>query len=565
MLFLMVIISVVMYTNINSIITTFRWVNHTHEVIERGNTLMKLMIDMETGQRGFMLTGLDDNLTPYQKGKQNFVQVMSDTRKLVGDNPEQVRRLEKMDETAREWDEKAATPEIAARRMVMMHSKKAVGDASAPVVAMGAETFSTMEDIVELMQENRGKRMMDQLRSQVEEFISIERALMNQRTLDATASSDTASAVSIYGTLAAIALSLVVVFLISRTLMSQLGGEPSEVAAVAQEIANGDLSRRFDAHHRKTGLYGAVQDMAENLQNIVKNIQLSADNIASASEQMTSSSQQMSDGASVQASSAEQVSSSMEEMAANIQQNTENAQQTEKIALKASEDIREGSQAVNQTVQSMKQIADKISIIGEIARQTNLLALNAAVEAARAGEHGRGFAVVAAEVRKLAERSQLAATEIDALSKNSVTIAERSGKVLELLVPDIQQTSRLVQEIAGSSIEQNAGAEQVNGAVQQLNQVIQANAATSEEMAASAEELSRQAEQLREIIGFFNLGVISRQKSTHPSAYNKPARRVNPSASISYQTKPGKTKINGVALHLDNGHGDLIDADFERY
>lgn len=565
MLALMVMISVVMYTSINVIIATFKWVNHTHEVIERGNTLMKLMLDMETGQRGFMLTGLEDNLIPYQKGKQNFEQLMRDTKKLVGDNHEQIRRLEKIEETAREWDEKAATPEIAARRLVITHDKKTTGAASIPSATVGTENVSTMEDIVELMQENRGKRMMDQLRSQVEEFIGIERTLMNQRTLDATSSSETASAISIYGTLASIVVSLVVVVLVYRTLMRQLGGEPAEVASVAQEIANGDLSRRFDAQDRKTGLYGAVQDMAENLQNIVKNIQLSADNIASASEQMTSSSQQMADGASVQASSAEQVSSSMEEMVANIQQNTDNARQTEKIALKAAEDIREGSLAVNQTVHSMKQIAEKISIIGEIARQTNLLALNAAVEAARAGEHGRGFAVVAAEVRKLAERSQLAATEIDALSKNSVNIAERSGKVLELLVPDIQRTSGLVQEIATSSIEQNSGAEQVNGAIQQLNQVIQTNAATSEEMAASAEELSRQAEQLRDTIGFFKLGMSSRQRATYPGAYHKPAHRMHPSPSKAYQGKPGKTKINGVALHLDNGYGDAIDADFERY
>jgi methyl-accepting chemotaxis protein len=307
-----------------------------------------------------------------------------------------------------------------------------------------------------------------------------------------------------------------------------------------------------------------LKSMIAKLKEVLSFVSTASDNIASASQQMTSSSQQMSEGASEQAASAEEVSSSMEEMAANIQQNTDNAQQTEKIALKASEDIREGSLAVNQTVHSMKQIADKISIIGEIARQTNLLALNAAVEAARAGEHGKGFAVVAAEVRKLAERSQLAATEIDSLSKTSVDIAEKSGKVLELIVPDIQKTSRLVQEISASSMEQNAGAEQVNGAIQQLNQVIQANAATSEEMAASAEELSNQADQLRDTIAFFR---IDSGSGHNASGHSRKKAAVNFKPVQPTKRNPVKNKINGVALdlHHSNGNGEVSDADYERY
>jgi methyl-accepting chemotaxis protein len=260
----------------------------------------------------------------------------------------------------------------------------------------------------------------------------------------------------------------------------------------------------------------------------------------------------------------------MEEMASNIGQNTDNAQQTEKIALQAAEDIREGSIAVNQTVDSMKTIAEKITIIGEIARQTNLLALNAAVEAARAGEHGKGFAVVAAEVRKLAERSQIAATEIDALSKSSVTIAEKSGKLLEGIVPNIQKTSKLVQEIAASSMEQNAGAEQVNGAIQQLSQVIQQNAAASEEMATSSEELSSQAEQLKDTISFFKIDTHSRNRKNSPSVA-KPTTTFT-GVKLSKKSKAAGNVLQHHAKHTSNGNGinlnmssDSLDEEYEKY
>ena len=227
--------------------------------------------------------------------------------------------------------------------------------------------------------------------------------------------------------------------------------------------------------------------------------------LAIASGQLSSGSQQISQGANEQAASAEEVASSMEEMTASIQQNTDNALQTERISVKAATDIAEGNRSVAQTVTSMKTIADKIKIIGEIARQTNILALNAAVEAARAGEHGRGFAVVAAEVRKLAERSHHAASEIDDLSKNSVDVAEHSDKLLVSIVPDIQPTSGLVQEIAASSQEQSDSANQVSTALQQLNQIVQQNAANAEEMASSSEELAAQAESLKDLVSFFKI------------------------------------------------------------
>jgi methyl-accepting chemotaxis protein len=275
----------------------------------------------------------------------------------------------------------------------------------------------------------------------------------------------------------------------------------------AKFIAAGDLTVKLDLEQKDEmgELASALNLMIERLHEIIMNIRTGTDSFTSASLQISKNSQQLSEGATQQASSTEEVSSSIEEMAGNIQQNTENAQQTERISKKAADSMMEMSKIGKESLDSIKTIAEKITIINDIAFQTNLLALNAAVEAARAGEHGRGFAVVAAEVRKLAERSKQAADEIESLSKNSLKITEESRLLLDTLVPEIQKTSQLVREIASASIEQNAGAEQINSAIQQLNLVTQQNAASSEEMATSAKELSSQADSLKNAVSFFRL------------------------------------------------------------
>ena len=283
---------------------------------------------------------------------------------------------------------------------------------------------------------------------------------------------------------------------------------------------------------------GELKAMCDNLnktisilKDLISKVVSNTSNITAASVEMSSSAQQLSEGATNQASSVEEISSSMEEMTANIQQNTSNSIETEKIAVKASSEIIDTKESVNATENSMKLIATKISIIGEISRQTNLLALNAAVEAARAGEHGRGFAVVAAEVRKLAERSQLAATEIDEVSAKSVYVAQKSGQMLNDVVPNIQKTADLVQEITASSVEQSAGSEQVNSAIQVLNNVVQENAATAEEMAAGSEELNAQAESLQEAISFFNIGEDTIRHNTPKSSNSVRPVVSNPKSS----------------------------------
>lgn len=275
----------------------------------------------------------------------------------------------------------------------------------------------------------------------------------------------------------------------------------------AQQVSQGNLT--VEANINQTDEIGQlvkhVQNMVHKIKEVITEVVRGADNIAMATSQISETSQDLSQGANEQASSTEEASSSMEEMSANIEHNTSNALETNKIAVNTRRQVEAGKQAIEQTMKSMRTIAEKVGIVSEIAYQTNILALNAAVEAARAGDHGKGFAVVAAEVRKLAERSLNAAKEIDALTASSVDISENAGKLFMEIVPAIQKTAELVEEITMASKEQESGVNQVNTAIQQLNTISQRNAAASEELATNSEEMNSQAEQLKSVINFFKL------------------------------------------------------------
>ena len=343
--------------------------------------------------------------------------------------------------------------------------------------------------------------------------------------------------------------------------LNTLIGALSEIIEKAQMVADGDLTVDLKKRSENDELMASLNEMVKSTASIISEFQASSENISASSQQMSSTSQQISQGATEQASSAEEVSSSMEEMLANIQQNTDNAQQTEKIALKASEGIENVSGASNETLKFMQEIADKIGIIGEISRETNILALNAAVEAARAGEHGKGFAVVAAEVRKLAERSQVSAVEIDELTKNSVKATDESTKLLEDIAPEIGKTAKLVQEIAAASIEQSSGADQVNNAIQQLNQVTQQNAAASEEMATSSEEQASMSDQLLEMIAFFKLANENQKGKKRETAKkaNKATSNVKPGNSSNGTAKKSPQKPAPAKKGSDEKQGAVID------
>ena len=317
-----------------------------------------------------------------------------------------------------------------------------------------------------------------------------------------------ANQMSIIGIVSFIVLLTVLVliaFVLSKSIGDQLGCEPFEAAELAKKLAEGDLSYLFVKKDKEQGLYKDMKHMVEKLKDVITSVVNTSRYLASASDALSNGSQGISEGANDQAASAEEISASMEEMAANIQQNTDNAKRTESIAIQSADDIMESSLAVGKTVDSMRTISEKIGVISEISRLTNILALNAAVEAARAGEHGKGFAVVADEVRKLAERSEVAARDITELAGSSLKVAENSGQLLSTVVPNIQETAKLVQNIVAASVEQNEGSTQVNDAIQNLNNIVQENAAGAEEMASSSEELSSQAEVLRQTVNFFKV------------------------------------------------------------
>ena len=335
--------------------------------------------------------------------------------------------------------------------------------------------------------------------------------------------------------------------------------------AFAQSVASGDLTADLDVNQQdEVGrLAENLRNMKEKLKEVVGTVQTASNNVASGSQEMSSSAEEMSQGATEQASSTEEVSSSMEEMDSNIQQNADNAQETEKMARKAAEDAERGGTAVGQTVDAMRNIAEKITIIDEIARNTNLLALNAAIEAARAGEHGKGFAVVASEVRKLAERSQKAAGEISELSTSTVGVAEEAGQLLEALVPDIQRTAELVQEISAASAEQRSGSQQVNKALAQLDQVVQQNASQAEEMSSMAEELSGQAEQLQSTMEFFTVDERER-RFIGAGAKVGPAGGADGAGAEAAPAPTAKSAATGITLALDKSSAsDAEDEEFE--
>ena len=335
-----------------------------------------------------------------------------------------------------------------------------------------------------------------------------------------------------------------------------------------QNVAEGDLTRfaTISSKDEIGDLLTYVNTMIERLRGVVGDALSASDNVSSGSQELSASSEQLSQGATEQASSAEEASASMEEMAANIKQNADNAAQTEKIARQSSKDAELSGQAVNRAVGAMRTIAEKISIVQEIARQTDLLALNAAVEAARAGEHGKGFAVVASEVRKLAERSQAAAAEISALSGDTVQVATEAGEMLNRLVPDIQKTAELVSEISAACREQDIGASQINEAIQQLDKVTQQNAGASEEMSATSEELASQAEELQASIAFFRVDqagqkvAAKRSAAPAPRAAAKPAYRAPVQSGHSVHAQQAKAK--GFALDMSMGGPDADDQHF---
>ncbi len=493
------------------------------ELSVKRNTQLKIMQSMQSSHSDLMLAAMDA-IIDKDEG-----QVAEDRMDVISGRLEMIRNnLDNIEQLADTEEEKTAAERI---RKTFPKLEQGIQTDLVQLIEKGAVKAQTIEAAFHKIDDD-----LDAQGDIIQENLTvIEKSIRNEQK-EAQASLlnlvSWARAVGLWTVAIVLVILVPVLILFSRSITRPL----ARGVDISNRLAEGELTVEIEIKgtDETAQLLRAMRAMVEKLRNVVSNVRSSADQVkemavtvksgsdqvASISEQTSSSAQEMSQGSSEQAAAAEEASASMEEMVANIRQNSDNAKETEAIAIQSAENAIESGKAVESVVTAMKDIAGKISIIGEIARQTDLLALNAAIEAARAGEHGKGFAVVASEVRKLAERSQAAAGQIDTLSHSSVSTAEKTGEMLEKLVPDIQKTAQLVQEIAAASSEQSTGAEQINGAILQLDQVTQQNSAASEEMSSTAEEMNataetmagssesmlNQADDLMDIIAFFQVG-----------------------------------------------------------
>jgi methyl-accepting chemotaxis protein len=479
------------------------WNTHTYEVLAEADGMLAALVNIETGERGFALTGKDASLEPYNAGMTSFGKHWDQAKSLTSDNPQQQTRLQEISEKKQQWVRDALEPVLQLRR-----------------AANGAP--DKMSDIVAFEQAGKGKSTMDAMRAKLGEFSSAEKSLLDKRADEMAALEIQMHNILLFGGLLAAIIAVGFALMITRSILSPL----RQVLRAVDDLGagEGDLTFRLPVLDAEFGtLATSLNGFIGKLHDIIGRVRLSADSIAPASREISSGNADLSARTEEQASALEETASSMEELTGTVKNNAENARQANVLAESASEVASRGGMVIAEVVNTMgsinesaKKIVDIIGVIDGIAFQTNILALNAAVEAARAGEQGRGFAVVASEVRNLAQRSASAAKEIKALIDNSVEkvdagtkLVDNAGSTMSEILDSVKRVTDIMGEITSASIEQTSGIEQINRAINQMDVVTQQNAALVEQVAAASESLRAQATSLASVVSVFKVDTSS--------------------------------------------------------